>query len=331
MRILVSGLGGIGRRHLRNLLSLRPDAEYILQSRRSDAEVVRGLGFPTPTRATFVTTVEQALQAKPDVAIICTPASCHMTDALLLAKNGTALFIEKPIADSAEGAVELIDYCARNAVCLMVGYCLRFQPALAALQEVVSSGRIGRVLRIQADYGRHLTEWRPDRDYRTCASVHRHLGGGVLRELSHEIDYVRWIGGEVESVWARTDKLSDLEMDAEDTAILVMRLRSGASAVVTLDCWRNPASRTCSVFGTEGTAQWDGIRNESRIATASADWESIEGRPGGDDMYVRELRAFFQAVESGGQPAVAGPDALATLNVVLAAERSAANGQRIVL
>ena len=121
-------------------------------------------------------------------------------------------------------STSLLALCHQRRLVLMVGYNFRFYPPLQAMRQALVEGCIGRLISLRAEAGQYLPDWRPGSDYRQGASARRELGGGVVLELSHELDYIRWLGGEVESVGALVGKLSDLEIEVEDTAEIVTPL-----------------------------------------------------------------------------------------------------------
>jgi predicted dehydrogenase len=293
VRILVVGLGSIGRRHLDNLRRLEPDADITMMHQRAF-------------------TVEAALRAKPDAALICGPASMHVETALPLARAGVHLFIEKPLATSTDDAAELVALCGRARLTLAVGYNLRFVPSLRAFRAAFHGGAVGRLASVRAEVGQYLPDWRPGSDYRRSVSASAELGGGVALELSHEIDYVRWLCGEVEEVFARAGQLSELEIDVEDTLEMLIRFEGGALGSIHLDMTQRKPVRTCRLMGTEGALQWDGI--------AAGD---IAG------SYSSELADFLTCVRNGKAPIVTGADALRTLELVLAAKASARESRPI--
>src|SRR5262245_14884915 len=141
MRALIASLGSIGRRHLRNLRTLLPKADIaVLRRTQSD-------DTPPEADRCFVS-LDAALDFEPDVAILAGPAPTHVPLGLALAEHGAHLFIEKPISDRLEGVDALIELCARRERTLMVGYVLRFLPAVERLQSELASGRIGRPLHL---------------------------------------------------------------------------------------------------------------------------------------------------------------------------------------
>lgn len=330
-RFVVVGTGSIGRRHVANLRRLEPDADITVVKLSAPID---GL-TPPPGSDRLVGSLEAACALSPTAAIIAGPATMHLAEARLLAEAGSHLMVEKPIAARPEGVGALIELCRARGLTLMVGYCLRFLPALVTLRELVGTGVLGRVLSVRAEVGQYLPDWRPATDYRSCVSARAALGGGALLELSHEIDYVRWLLGEPEWVSATSGKLSDLEMDVEDSAELVLGFpgRDGAPgprATLLLDMFQRAPTRQCKVVGSEGTAVMDGIAGSVRLfTTATGAWRPVDvpAMPDRNDLYLTELRHFLDCARSGGAPMVDGVDALKTLAVAEAARLSAAAGR----
>jgi predicted dehydrogenase len=322
--ILVVGLGSIGRRHARVISALRPDARIVALRRSVDA-------LPDDVRVTHqVTTIDEALLHRPRAAVIATPATMHLATGRAFADAGVHLLIEKPIADQPAGVETLIAACRRRDLVLMTGYNLRFSPSLRAFRERVRGGDIGRILSVRADVGQYLPSWRPGSDYRRDVSARADLGGGVLRELSHEIDYLRWVFGDVSRVSATLRRQSDLEIDVEDTASLTLEFADGNRArgplgMLSMDFTRRDLTRVCTAVGAEGTLQWDAVRGQvRRFAADASDWEVVcDAPPERDATYRAEWEHFFDCIETGRPPMITGDDGLAVLHIIDAARRSA--------
>jgi predicted dehydrogenase len=317
---LIVNLGGIGRRHLANFRCLAPHADITVWRRRPT-----DLAIPEGADA-VVFSLEDALARAPEVAVLAGPATTHVAAGLALARAGCALFIEKPLSHALDGVEELLSLCRVRRLPLMVGYNLRFHPSLRIVRNAVTEGGIGRVLAIRAEVGQYLPDWRPGSDYRASVSARSDLGGGVALELSHELDYVRWICGPVATVSAEAGKLSDLDLDVEDTMEIILRFSSGALGSVHLDMTQRVPVRQCRVVGTKGSVTWDGLSGEARLYCAEAgQWSTLY--PAGDfdrnQMYVDEMAAFLDAVLRGCEPPVSGVDGRAALDIALAAKRSA--------
>ena len=322
MRVLIAGLGSIGRRHLANLRHLVPDASIVVwhqHSRPSDGPS----GSSPADREVF--SLERALDTQPHVALITGPATTHIETALALADNGVHLLVEKPISHSLDGVDELIERCRARRLALLVGYNLRFSASVQEMKRILEAGRIGRVLSIRAEVGGYLPDWRPNSDYRRGVSARSELGGGVLLELSHEIDYVRWLAGDVTGVSARVGQLSDLEIDVEDVAEIILEFGSGAIGCIHLDMVQRSPTRTCRVIGSEGTLTWDGITGlAAHYSAATSTWTALcpEQAEDRNDSYLVELRHFLNCVDRTAVPLINGTEGRRVLEIALAAKQS---------
>jgi predicted dehydrogenase len=274
---------------------------------------------------TVVYDVEAALEFKPDVALITNPASFHIAAASALAERDIHLFIEKPISNALLGVPALIARCRQRNLVLMVGYPLRFNRPLQVARQAILDGAIGRLVSIRAEVGSYLPDWRPEGDYREQVSASHTLGGGAVLELSHELDYVRWIGGEVKSVSALLGRIGGLEMEVEDTAEITLQMTNGSMANIHLDMIQRATTRTCRFIGREGTLLWDGVTGSVRLYSAGTREWSILHAPDIFDrntMYIDELQCFLRSAADKTAPVVTGEDGLRVLEIALAAKRS---------
>lgn len=328
VRGLVVGLGSIGRRHLANLRALLPAAQLTVWRQHARPENAAGDSSPA-NRVVF--SLEDALASRPTFAFIASPASLHVPTALELARRGVHLFIEKPLSHSLEGVDELIELC-RGGVLVQVGYNFRFHRPLELLREALRAGRIGRPVSLRAEVGQYLPDWRPGADYTQTATAQRRLGGGVLLELSHELDYARWLLGEVESVLAQSARAGDLEIDVEDTADVLLRFVGGATAAIHLNMLERAPRRCCRVTGTDGTLDWEAASSQVRLYEAGAgQWTDVH--PAGpldrNAMYLAEAADFLACLREGRAPRVSLEEGRRTLAVALAAKQSSHNQRSV--
>lgn len=330
MRILIAGFGTIARRHLKNIRQIEPASHLTIWRQHTSSEDAEARALAE----TQVFSVEEALRGRPDAALVTGPASSHMATGLILAKAGIPLFIEKPLSHTMAGVDTLLNVCRANGVPLMVGYNFRFHQPLQILRSALIEGSIGRPLYLHAEVGQYLPDWRPHKDYRLTASAKKELGGGAVLELSHELDCARWLMGEVASVQATMAKVSDLEIDVEDTAQITLRFRNGAIGSVHMNMVQRVPTRTCRIVGAEGTFVWDAMAScVSRYLVSNKTWEILHSEPNADrnQMYVEEMRHFLECAKTRCTPLITGEDGKAVLEVALAAKRSAEDGQMITL
>ncbi|KAA0577882.1 Gfo/Idh/MocA family oxidoreductase [Azospirillum sp. B21] len=200
-RALVVGHGSIGARHARLLRDL--GLEVAVVSRR--APQLPG-AFPD---------IAAALACGPaDYAVVCTETSLHHQAVRSLHSAGFTgrILIEKPLGQAGEHVPE----ASFNAV--RVGYHLRFDPILLALREALDGCR---PLTVEVRAASWLPSWRAGRDYRATESASKAAGGGVLRDLSHELDYVTWLFGRWRRLTALGGHLGCLEIDSDEAFILL--------------------------------------------------------------------------------------------------------------
>jgi predicted dehydrogenase len=259
-----------------------------------------------------------------------------MLYAQIFADNKSSIFIEKPISTSPNGIKNLIKTCEQNRTVLQVGYNLRFSVSLQKFKEIVGSRQLGVLQKIECETGQYLPDWRPESDYRVGVSARKELGGGVLLELSHEIDYLRWIFGEVIWVSGELTTESDLEIDVEDTARFKMGFHdvsdlNGLVANVTLDFVRRTPSRICRVYGSIANLEWNGLTGEVSIFEHNKNaWEKIYTDPNDlNKTYELEWLSFIDSVNTGNKPFVTGEDGLRVIEIIEAIRIASDTGGKV--
>lgn len=324
-RILVAGCGSAGSRHARNLANLGVTGISLYDPDKERAEALAsGIG------GNAFDSVEAALAAGCDAVVVATPPTTHIDIAELAVQAGAHLLIEKPVSSSIARVHEMLTAADRANLIVMVAYNLRFLPALVKIRGMVESGEIGRVLTIHAEFGQYLPTWRPGTDYRKNYITNGDAGGGIILEESHEFDYVMWMAGPVTTVYSAAAKLSDLEMHAEDTAVVTMRHESSSISTLSIDCTQHGYRRAVRIVGTEATLNWDFT---SGIEIIRRDGERTF-KPSVSDLkptYELEIQDFLDCIAGEKKPEVSGWDALRILEITLAARESAMTGGEIKL
>lgn len=328
-RVLIIGHGSIGKRHLRLARDLMPNADIrILRHQDCDS-------IPEYANGCF-SRLDQAIEFAPQIAVIANPATFHMDTARPLARTGVHLFVEKPLAATLDGIAQLLDICREQGTVLMTGYNLRFLPSLQRFRSLLRQNAIGRVLSVRCEIGQYLPSWRPDTDYRQGVSARNELGGGALLELSHELDYLRWIFGEVDWVKAVLSRQSALEIDVEDNAHLILGFVPADDGqrligTLSLDFIRHDTTRICTAIGAEGSLRWNGLTGAvEQFEPGASGWcELFRHQHQSDDSYLEEWRHFLECINERKVPLVAGEDGLRVLQIVEAARQASAFGGQI--
>ncbi len=275
---------------------------------------------------TTVDSLEDAWDRAPEVALIATPPTLHVPLALEAARRGCHLFIEKPLAGQPDDDLdELSALVKQRGLTTLVGCNMRFHPGPARVKELIDEGAVGRTLFARVFAGSYLPDWHPWEDYRRGYSANESLGGGCLLDGIHEIDLARWYLGEVETVGAMMGQLSDLELNVEDVASVLLRHVGGQQSEVHLDYVQRVGVKGSLVAGTEGAIEWDWSREEVRLVCADGTARSEELRPDGwnvNQMYVDEMAHFIGRVGSGEETCNPVDDAAVVNRIAFAIKQS---------
>jgi len=325
-RVLIVGHGSIGKRHLRLARELLPGADIRVLRHRECVSV------PEYANGCFLN-LSEAITFEPHIAVIANPATHHIGVAQPLAAAGAHLLIEKPLSVSVNGLSELVTTCGGRNTILLTGYNLRFLPSLQKFRDLINEKLIGKVLSVRCEIGQYLPSWRPETDYRTSVSARKELGGGALLELSHELDYLRWLFGEVDWVKATLSRQSTLEIDVEDTAHLTLGFAKAADGTqligtLNMDFIRHDHVRTCCVIGETGSLRWNGLSGViEQFDQGAAGWRVIyRHQHGRDDSYLAEWQHFLGCVQGKKIPIITGEDGLRVLKIIEAARNAADSG-----
>ena len=320
-QFLVVGAGSIGSRHARNLHAMGVNVVGICDPDMSAAQ-----RLAESVDSTAYTSLTDALVAHdPSAGLVCSPPVYHVDQAIQLLNSGASVFIEKPVSHAQAEIPRLADAAKAANRIVQIGYNLRFHPGLKIVKEIVDGNLLGRVQWARFEVGQYLPDWRPGRDYRQTYTARPELGGGILLDASHEIDYACWLLGEPTNVSCMIDHSVELDMDAEDSATLLIRFSNGARADIHVDCLQRIYARQCKLVGSNGTLLWDYSTNEVRTwQVDDPEWRSRTYKFEANDMYVAEMRHFVSCVNEGKQPAVNLDDGWRAVRIAECA-RDAAN------
>jgi predicted dehydrogenase len=318
--VVVVGSGSAGRRHVRALLAIDPSLRITVVRRHGSATTE----FDPPSeQIRLAPSLDEALDGDtPAIGIVASPATHHCPDALAMLDAVPAVLVEKPLAHDVADAAALAaaDPEGRR---LEVGYHLRWSETAGAVHHAVHRGVIGRLTSFDLRVGQHLADWRPDTDARRSVSARSELGGGVLLELSHELDAVRWLLGPITDVGARL-RVDGAPTDGVVDTIADLDVRAGGVlGTVHLDMVARPAMRVWEVRGTEGVIRADLIEGTVEMAHGPGPGSVLHrSAPGERDRAARALITQLFRVAGGSPARCSATEAAATVAVVDAARRS---------
>ena len=316
MKILICGVGAIGERHLGNLTTLGYSDISLMRTTNKPLRVVEG-EFKTYTNLAV------ALADKHDAVFVCNPTSLHVDTIVQALNAGCHVFTEKPLATSIEECNAIREAIISSGKSVMVGYNMRFHPALILIKSWIDSGRIGKPNYARTQWGEYLPGWHPWEDYRDGYAARSDLGGGPALTLSHEIDMLLWIFGKYSTVKAQANTASTLELQTEHGIDILLGFESGITGNIHLDYFHRPPARSSEFVGEQGRIEFEYYSGVAKLyGTESSEAIEVFETPHDfdrNDMFLDELRAFFQSVKSGDEPSPGFEDGVQVVDVAVKA------------
>ena len=243
MKVLLIGYGSIGKRHY-EVLSKTTQIKSI--------DVVTQQNIENKKCYKFLEKVDNINQY--DYFVIASQTNKHFEQLQYLEKNvsNKLIFCEKPLFEKKQDL-----YIKNNKV--FVGYVLRFHPLLEKLKDFIKDENI---ILANAKCGQYLPSWRPNTDYKNCYSAKKEEGGGVLLDLSHEIDYVQWLCGDIQNLNSVQTKVSDLEINSDDITMLIGKTDKSTLVNISIDYISKLTHRKLLIDTFEYTYELDFITNK---------------------------------------------------------------------
>lgn len=321
MKILVIGCGSIGKRHIRNLISIKEKNILAYDTDEKKLKDVKKIHSSIMVGRNLTLLWQQ----NPDVVFVTAPTALHIEYALMAAEKKCHLFIEKPLSDNLRKVPGLAELISKNQLIAMVGCNMRFYWSISTIKELLKKNILGKITSARIEFGQYLPDWHPQEDYRKMYSAQKKLGGGVILDAIHELDYAKWFFGEVTGSSCMSAKLSDLEIDTEDTAEILLGFKNGPIVNIHLDYIQRIYSRNCKIIGEKGTIFWNFNKHCIMLYRVNAEkWEKIPEPKGYNlnQMYIDEIKYFLNRVKNNQETFNSIPDALDTLKVALRIKQS---------
>lgn len=339
-RIALIGAGLIGKRHLQVLLA-EPGYQVAAVADPTPAAEALAKQHGVPWFADYQRMLDEA---RPQGAIVATPNQHHVTAGLACIRRRIPVLVEKPVADSVRGAVELVEAGKSSGVPILTGHHRRHNPIMREAAALIHRGGVGRVTAVVAMW----LSRKPD-DYYNVAWRREPGGGTVLINGIHDIDCLRMMCGEIESVQAFAAN-GARNFPVEDAAAAAIRFASGALGTLAIsDAVSTPwnwewGSRENPFYPYEGQPCFIVTGTRGSLAVPALDhWWHEPGQGWGDpltrrripvrpaDAYVEQMANFAQVIAGKAAPVVSGEDGMRTLAATMAITESARTGKPVVI
>lgn len=327
MKILVLGLGSMGKRRVRNLqriggvelggFDIRPD-------RRAEAASRYGLRTHE--------SLAQALEDNYDAVIISLPPDLHPAAAQECARRGKPTFMEASVV--LDGMYELAEVVERSGLVAMPSCTMRYFPGPRAIGELLAAGTLGRPLFWRYHTGQCLLDWHPWEPISEYY-VSRRQTGGCREIVPFELAWLTKVFGDVTGVRGRNARVGSLDADIDDLYTAEIYHEGGVRGQLTIDVLSRPAVRDFFLLADSGTLRWDGIENTLRYSDHDGHWKDVplelghaeNGYINPEEPYEAEMRDFLTALRANTAPPYTLRHDIRVLETLYAIERDSARAE----
>lgn len=327
--ILILGSGSVGRRHAKNFHEL--GCQVSCMDPRPDR--LEQAGRETPIKHRF-TSLKDALALSGEFTgvAVCSPPRFHVEQCLQALDKKMPILLEKPASIDASSCRSLAARLAGGGK-LLLGYTYRWWPPIQKLKRLLEDRTIGQLRHARFVMSAHLADWHPWERYQDFFMASRELGGGALLDESHFIDLMLWFFGMPERVYARIERISDLEIDTDDVVDLVAVYGDRFRVTMHLDLFGRPHEKQIVVAGEQGTVQCLFSPDVVRVGhTAEPQWETEQFSVERNEMFASVAREFLELTEGRrGEVTCSISDGLRVLEVVDACRESQRRGAEVAL
>lgn len=326
MKFLIMGLGSIGERHAKNLKSLLADA--LIEAYDPSSERLTEVCKRNGIRPVGVDAIDQTY----DCVLVCTPPVSHVDLALRALHAGSNVFIEKPLSSGLKNVDKLSLLSQEKDLLAFVAYNFRFNRGLELVRKMANEQTYGKVIHASAYFGQYLPDWRPWQDYRKSYTANKNLGGGIIFDGSHEVDYMAWIFGTplyIQSNFAATNTLS---ADTEAIADILLTFKD-MPAYIHLDFVRREYRRSVELLCENSVIHWSLSEDTVKTFDASTkQWNIVSLNESVNDMYLAEVSHVIDCINSHKKSEVIGlENGISTLRLSEAIYKSGLTGKKVLI
>ena len=197
---------------------------------------------------------------------------------------------------------------------MQVGYNLRFEPELVKIKQQIDKKQFGNIYSARIVAGSYFPDWRPGIDYKQNYGARLDLGGGVVLDLSHEIDYAYWLFGKAKKVSAMLKKAPKLDIETEALAQLNIEFETGVITQIQIDYLSKTYRRNMEIVTEKETVFWDYANLKSK------GWNS-------EEMFIDEINHFVKAIKGEVEPMPTIEEGKHVVEICEAAKKSSKTGK----
>ena len=325
--ILIVGTGSVGMRHGRNLTNL--------------GARVSGMDPSGKRLATFMDEVDTLAYETLDDAraeggfdgvAVCSPTRFHVEQCLPALEAGLPVLLEKPVSKTLAEAEQLAGAMKRTGTSLLLGYTWRWWPPLLRVRELLAQNTVGEIRYLDYTMSAHLEDWHPGEPLADFFMSSAELGGGALLDESHWVDLMLWLFGMPDSLSARVEKISDLDITSDDNVDMMIYFGDGLRANLHLDLYGRPHRKSIRFIGEHGTILWSEVPNQIAICLeAGENWSAETFHCERNDMFIGVAQEYLSVLDGIAPDTCTIDDGLRVMTLLEAARHSHETRRRVEL
>ena len=290
--IVVFGAGSIGERHIRILLTLGYKTIWVYRQRKLPLRTIE------TSSVSIFTDINEIIRTGPSAAIICTPTSQHMAQALFCLQHKIPVLVEKPLSNNLAETDELKRLIMANKTYLQVAYMLRYHPLFLKIRAIIDSRKLGKLVHMQSCWTEYLPDWHPWENYEESYAARKELGGGAALTLSHDIDLLNWLADMPVSQFQIVKDYTKMpHLDVESAADISMTYENGITAQCHLNFHTRLPKRWYRFVFDDGCIEMD--YQKSELITFHKQKMITQSLPDFDrnQLYQAQILDFFEQLK----------------------------------
>jgi predicted dehydrogenase len=328
--ILVIGAGSVGKRHLRNLKELGCDVSAMdpredrLNEAKEQVDLIR-------TYTNFDSVINEMHIY--DGFVIASPPKFHVQQLIGITGIDKPILMEKPLAPTYRETKQLTEVLADSQNSrILLGYSYRWWPPLQEFYRRLKNDGVSKPMHAEFNMSAHLADWHPWEQYQDFFMASKELGGGALLDESHFLDLMLWFFGKPERIFAKVERLSNLDIDTDDNVDIIALYSNGLRVTIHLDLYGRPHQKYISVIGEKSTLKWSFDPNCIQFGTdIEQKWDNQYFQFERNDMFISEAKEFLLLFDKKHELTCSLQDGIDVMEIIEACRESSRTEQVISL
>lgn len=332
-KILIVGLGSMGKRRIRNLQKLGYNQLFGFDLRED-----RVLETKKKYKINCFNNFKNALDEKPTIMIVATPPHLHKEYAKKAIEQNIHVFLEVNLLSNHVQSILKLTQKSSSVVCS--SNTMRFHPVVKKLKNLVEQKKIGKIYSIHHHVGHFLPNWHPWEHYKNFF-VSRKETGGARELVPVELNWLTYIFSDIRSVFANVNKISNMDVKIDDNYQAILEFKNKIYCTLNIDVFSIPSVKETKIIGEKGTILCNFDESQIKINIGSS-WKVIylskgnvatgyKGITPAESLYEDEILNFLRAIQKRQNYSFSLKNELKILKILDTIEKSSKLGKKIIL